>query len=306
MNAKIRFLIVFLGSLAIITSFFLFIYTNGINQVNEDRLFDRARLLIQPFSEQAGAFLSQGKQTELISIVQKTVRGSVIYAQIVEGGEIKAKSASDMGLKILPPVEQIPENLLINERIHPAGDRYMDLIQPFINVRENDAQGYARIGLDVSKFENEMSASMTSAISLMMIVLLSVAIVGSLLILKWQPPQDETNQFPKEHASATDSKSNEIIEAGLLVIDDLSKEVRVSNREIQLSQKEYELLRFLASEPGKVFSPQEIIDGIWPENFMSTEDVKKYIYLLRQKIEPESPEPQIVLNVKGFGYRLAV
>jgi DNA-binding response OmpR family regulator len=95
------------------------------------------------------------------------------------------------------------------------------------------------------------------------------------------------------------------MQLGALQIDDERKEVRLGDRVIDLSPKEYELLRLLASKPGKVFSHREIIDAIWRDNpYASSEDVKKYIYLLRNKIEEDVENPKIILTVRGFGYKL--
>jgi len=94
--------------------------------------------------------------------------------------------------------------------------------------------------------------------------------------------------------------------AGELEIDDAQKRVRVRGREVALSPKEYELLKLLASQPGRVFSDEEIIRHVWPEGGLaSSTDVKRYIYLLRQKIEADPKTPTLVLTVPGFGYKLA-
>jgi len=96
------------------------------------------------------------------------------------------------------------------------------------------------------------------------------------------------------------------IELGELLIDDERKEVRVRGEPVELSPKEYALLRLLTSRPGKVFSHQEILKKIWAgSSFASSEDVKKYVYLLRNKIEEDPEEPRLVLTVRGFGYKLA-
>lgn len=98
-----------------------------------------------------------------------------------------------------------------------------------------------------------------------------------------------------------------VIEVGELSIDDEKKEVRLRGQPVELSPKEYELLRLLASRPGKVFSHREILEKIWAgSDFASSEDVKKYIYLLRNKIEQDPEEPKLILTVRGFGYKLAV
>lgn len=97
------------------------------------------------------------------------------------------------------------------------------------------------------------------------------------------------------------------IQLGSLQIDDERKEVRLQGQTIELSPKEYDLLKLLASRPGKVFSHREIIEAIWQDNpYASSEDVKKYIYLLRNKIEKDVEDPKIILTVRGFGYKLGM
>lgn len=93
---------------------------------------------------------------------------------------------------------------------------------------------------------------------------------------------------------------------GALEIDDAQKRVRLREQEIALSPKEYELLKLLASQPGRVFSDEEIIHHVWPEGSLaSATDVKRYIYLLRHKIEEDPKNPKVILTVPGFGYKLA-
>lgn len=90
-----------------------------------------------------------------------------------------------------------------------------------------------------------------------------------------------------------------------LVIDDARKEVRLDGRPISLSPKEYALLKLLASESGRVFSSEEIRGRLWSaDSYASPEDVQKYVYLLRKKLQDDPENPRIVLTVRGFGYRL--
>lgn len=97
------------------------------------------------------------------------------------------------------------------------------------------------------------------------------------------------------------------LEVGPLMIDDERKEVTLEGCTIELSPKEYELLLLLASKPGRVFSQEEILQHVWADSaYASAEDVKKYIYLLRNKIEKDPENPQIIVTVRGFGYKLNV
>jgi DNA-binding response OmpR family regulator len=102
------------------------------------------------------------------------------------------------------------------------------------------------------------------------------------------------------------SEPSPLIKVKDLEIDDEQKRVSVRGEAVELSPKEYDLLKLLASKPGKVFSHQEVLDVIWADShFASSEDVKKYIYLLRNKIEHDAENPELVLTVRGFGYKLA-
>jgi len=92
-----------------------------------------------------------------------------------------------------------------------------------------------------------------------------------------------------------------------LIIDDVRKEVRLEDRTVSLSPKEYRLLKLLASSPGRVFPAREILAELWPGSpYATRQDVQKYVYLLRRKIERDSKNPRLVLTSRGFGYRLAV
>ena len=93
------------------------------------------------------------------------------------------------------------------------------------------------------------------------------------------------------------------VNVGALSIDDARKQVFVGEERIDLSPKEYELLKLLASKPGHVFSDGQIIRSVWPEGSLAAaSDVKRYIHLLRQKIEPDPQKPVYVKTVRGFGY----
>lgn len=97
-----------------------------------------------------------------------------------------------------------------------------------------------------------------------------------------------------------------VLKVGPLEIDDHRKTVRFHGQAIELSPKEYQLLKLLASEPGRVFSDAEILSKVWPEGSLASPmDVKRYIHLLRRKLEPDPKTPKLILTVKGFGYKLA-
>ena len=95
------------------------------------------------------------------------------------------------------------------------------------------------------------------------------------------------------------------LDVGNIQIDDRSKTVTVGESNLSLSPKEYKLLRLLASEPGRVFSSDEIIAHLWPDSDRAAaNDVKQYIHLLRGKLFRSTDVGDPIENIKGFGYRL--
>jgi DNA-binding response OmpR family regulator len=101
-------------------------------------------------------------------------------------------------------------------------------------------------------------------------------------------------------------RSSPAVEQRSLEIDDTRKVVILRGKEVALSPKEYALVGLLSSEPGRVFSRQEILSRLWPDNrYATSQDVQKYVYLLRKRLEDDPSHPKFILTVRGFGYRLA-
>ena len=101
------------------------------------------------------------------------------------------------------------------------------------------------------------------------------------------------------------SETRARLEVGAIHIDDRSKTVTVGESYLSLSPKEYKLLKLLASEPGRVFSSDEIIAHLWPDSDRAAaNDVKQYIHLLRSKLYRSADIGDPIENIKGFGYRL--
>jgi DNA-binding response OmpR family regulator len=91
---------------------------------------------------------------------------------------------------------------------------------------------------------------------------------------------------------------------GSLRIDLTSREVRVADRPVALSRKEYELLLTLAGEPARVFTREELLRSVWgyPRD-ARTRTLDSHAYRLRRKLSGEGGE-KFVSTVWGIGYRL--
>ncbi len=89
-----------------------------------------------------------------------------------------------------------------------------------------------------------------------------------------------------------------------LHIDLAGRRAAVEGQEAQLTQREFELLAFLARHPGQVFSRNQLMDAVWQYSFYTdTSTVTVHIRRLRAKIEPDPAQPRHLQTVWGVGYR---
>ena len=87
-------------------------------------------------------------------------------------------------------------------------------------------------------------------------------------------------------------------------IDYRSAEVFRGSETIELSAREYQLLRYLIEHRGEIISRDQLLNEVWGYNAMpSTRTVDVHVAWLRQKIEPNPRHPQYLLTVHGLGYR---
>jgi two-component system copper resistance phosphate regulon response regulator CusR len=90
-----------------------------------------------------------------------------------------------------------------------------------------------------------------------------------------------------------------------LEVDRLSKQVRRSGKRIDLTAKEYSLLEYLATNPGRVFSRTMIIEHVWDQSFEGlTNIVDVYVRHLREKVD-DAFHTKLIRTVRGMGYCLS-
>lgn len=96
-----------------------------------------------------------------------------------------------------------------------------------------------------------------------------------------------------------------IVSYGDLKLDKNRYEVYVKERKVDLTAKEFQLLYFLVSNKGQVYTKEQLYEQIWGYNHMGDGNtVTVYIRKIREKIESDSSRPQYVQTVWGVGYRL--
>src|SRR5208282_5788964 len=94
-----------------------------------------------------------------------------------------------------------------------------------------------------------------------------------------------------------------IFRVGELSVDLVRRIVKVGDRDIKLSPKEYELLRALVQHAGKVLTHKFLLGELW-DDLTDAQYLRVYVRQLRQKIEADPEQPQYILTETGIGYRL--
>lgn len=96
----------------------------------------------------------------------------------------------------------------------------------------------------------------------------------------------------------------EVLEVDRLRIDFLKRNVFVNGEKIDLTYKEFELLKTLVSHPGRVFGRDSLLQLVWGDaDFRDPRTVDVHIRHLREKLEPDPHDPEYIFTVRGAGYK---
>ena len=94
-----------------------------------------------------------------------------------------------------------------------------------------------------------------------------------------------------------------VLKAGGLELDRARCQVRINGKELSLTATEFRLLEYLMGRAGVVFSREQLLDAVWGNDRAVTDrTVDVYVLRLRQKLESEPGNPQLIRSVRGFGY----
>jgi two-component system response regulator RegX3 len=218
-----------------------------------------------------------------------SVRDSVGYALEQEGFQVTpAIDGTDAESKLLS--NGIPYDLLILDIMMP-GRSGLDICRevrarsavPIIILTAKDAEVDKVVGLEVGADDY-----MTKPFSVR-------ELLGR---VRAQLRRRELDRGPVEDTSR--------IEAPNVTIDLNRHVVTIRGEQVNLTRSEFQLLRLLAANPGQVFSRSEIMEELWQTEFDGDEracDV--HISNLRQKVERDPQRPELVLTVRGIGYKFA-
>jgi DNA-binding response OmpR family regulator len=101
-----------------------------------------------------------------------------------------------------------------------------------------------------------------------------------------------------------DRRESERIETDGLVVDPSRRSVEVRGNFVQLTYVEFELLRTLAGNPGRVFSRRQLLEALWGDSsYREPRTIDVHVRHLREKLERDASEPEFILTVRGAGYR---
>lgn len=106
-----------------------------------------------------------------------------------------------------------------------------------------------------------------------------------------------------EQPSYLDEKKRTVFSDDYLIVDVDERKVTINGERLKLTPREFRLLALLVENAGHVLSHQQVLENVWGWEYIDDVDyVRIYISHLRQKIEPDTPQPRYILTEPGVGY----
>lgn len=108
----------------------------------------------------------------------------------------------------------------------------------------------------------------------------------------------------EQYQNAGKSATQDVFRFGPIVIDRKAAQLWVDGKEVSCPAKEFELLLFLAEHPNQVFTAGQLYESIWGLDSMGDEKtVSVHIGRIRKKIEKDMKNPELIVNLRGIGYK---
>jgi DNA-binding response OmpR family regulator len=105
--------------------------------------------------------------------------------------------------------------------------------------------------------------------------------------------------------STGNNTQHSILQVGGLVLDPVRHLVTRDGQPIELTPTEFKLLEVFIRAPGQVFTQEQLVSRVWGDEYADEVGyIRRYIWHLRHKIEPEPNKPTYIHNERGFGYKL--
>ena len=117
---------------------------------------------------------------------------------------------------------------------------------------------------------------------------------------------EKQSQEDSQEEKATEVKRTNTIKIGVLTLDLDRFEVMVNNKVVVLTLREFEVLKFLATEPGQVVTRESLLEKVWGyEYYGDIRTVDVTVRRIREKIEKDTSNPKILITKRGVGYYIA-
>jgi two-component system, OmpR family, response regulator ResD len=227
------------------------------------------------------------------------VRGSVlvvddeptiaeVVARYLERAGYSARIAAD-GIQALEAVAKQRPDLVVLDLMLPG----IDGLEVMRRMREQDRERIATILLTAKGEESDRVVGLRLG-------------ADDYVVKPFSPAELVARVDAVLRRIDTSPSSSEPLECSDMTIDPASRRVFVRGEEVQLTQREFDLLLFLARHPGQVFSRNQLMDAVWQYSFYTdTSTVTVHIRRLRAKTEVAPARPQHIETVWGVGYRFA-
>jgi DNA-binding response OmpR family regulator len=101
-------------------------------------------------------------------------------------------------------------------------------------------------------------------------------------------------------------RTSDVLDAGPLQLDRGARELRKDGRPVSLTFSEFEVIAALMAAPGRLLNRQELMRAIWGDSaFRDPRGIDVHVRHLREKLEESPDKPELIVTVRGAGYRLA-
>jgi len=111
---------------------------------------------------------------------------------------------------------------------------------------------------------------------------------------------------PRAAANANQPTAASVVAAGPLKVDVARRQASIDGRPLELTPHEFDVLHLLAAHPGIVFTREKILERVWTQDtHVTVRSVDTLVKRLRQKIESDTRQPELILTVWGTGYKFA-
>jgi len=132
-----------------------------------------------------------------------------------------------------------------------------------------------------------------------------IDLAAGMAVLRFRESEGTTALSGKElHKLAKKAAEDE--RASRIVVDEKARDVWVDGEKLTptLALKDFELLAFLCQRQGEACSKDEIANKVWPDEFVTDEQIEQCVRRVRKRVEPDPYNPQRIVTLRGYGYKL--